>query len=146
MFPQTASLGRCFRGCNHSLMFRLPYLLGPLTVPTKGLNVPLGLRAVYTGQNLFRYWTQAPASLRVRNRTIDTAGLAVAFRHPAPARSQPCRLLLHPSPRCTRYFSFRPFRLSHFTTGRLTIPYPERLPHRTHGPLRQATIARLPMR
>ena len=71
--------GGRFRGCNHSLMFRLLYLLDPLTVPTKGLHVPLGHRAVYTGQNLFPYRTQAPALLRVRNRTIDTAGLAAAL-------------------------------------------------------------------
>ena len=63
-------------------MFRLPYLLGPLTVLTKGLNVPLGHRAVYTGQNPFRYRIQAPALLRVRIRTIDTAGLGLAFASP----------------------------------------------------------------
>ena len=58
--------------------FRLPYLLGPLTVLTKGLCVPLGHKAVYTGQNPFRYRIRAPALLRVRIRTIDTAGLAEA--------------------------------------------------------------------
>ena len=34
---------------------------------------------------------------------------------------------LHPSPRHARYFSFHPFGLSRFATGRLTRPYPERL-------------------
>jgi len=66
-----------FRGCNHSLMFRLLYLLGLLTVLTKEF-LPLGQKAVYTGQNLFRYRRQAPALLRVRIRTIDTTGLVLA--------------------------------------------------------------------
>ena len=78
MFPQRSSM-RGVRGCNYSVMFRLPYLLGLLTVLTKGLGAPLGHKAVYTGHNPFRYRTQAPASLRVRIRTIDTAGLVVAF-------------------------------------------------------------------
>ena len=52
---------------------------------------------------------------------------------------------LHPSPRCTRYFSFRPCGFSHFTTGRLTIPYPERPQRLRRLPLRPATIARLPI-
>lgn len=43
--------GEEFRGCSHSLMFRLPYLLGPLAVLTKAC---LGHRAVYAGQNLLR--------------------------------------------------------------------------------------------
>jgi hypothetical protein len=35
-------------------------------------------------------------------------------------------------------------RFSHFTTGRLTIPYPERLPRLLALPPRHATLARLP--
>jgi len=38
-FPRTASRGGIFRGCNHSLMFRLPYLLGPLAVLTRSRNL-----------------------------------------------------------------------------------------------------------
>ena len=52
---------------------------------------------------------------------------------------------LHPSPRHTRYSSFRPLGFSHFTTGRLTTPYPERLTRLRRAPPRQATIARLPI-
>jgi len=37
-----------FSSCNHSLLFRLLYLLGLLTVLTKEL-LPLGQKAVYTG-------------------------------------------------------------------------------------------------
>ena len=32
--------GHVFRGCSHSLMFRLPYSLGPQVAPTAGLTVP----------------------------------------------------------------------------------------------------------
>jgi hypothetical protein len=42
---------------------------------------PFSLVAVYTGQYLHRYRPQAPASLRVRIRTIDTTGLAGAHAH-----------------------------------------------------------------
>jgi hypothetical protein len=74
-------------------MFRLPYLLGPLAVLTKGLRVPLGHRAVYTGQNLLRYRN------RHRHRYVSESGQLTrqdldTLRVPAPARSQPCRLLL----------------------------------------------------
>ncbi len=41
------------------------------------------------------------------NRTIDTTGLVMATAHHSPAGSQPCRLLLHPSPRYTRFDSFQ---------------------------------------
>ncbi len=87
-------VGLRFRGCNHSLIFKLLYLLGLLTVLTKGLKVPLGQKAVYTGLNPTRYRDRAPALLRVRIRTIDTTGLAEANCLHAPARSQPCRRLL----------------------------------------------------
>ena len=40
IFPQNSFFARLrFRGCNHSLMFRLPYLLGPLAVLTRGRNL-----------------------------------------------------------------------------------------------------------
>jgi hypothetical protein len=75
--------GEKFRGCNHSLMFRLPCLLGPLAAPTVRARCPFGLRAVYTGQYPRRCRSRAPVSLRVRIRTIDTAGLvrALALTH-----------------------------------------------------------------
>lgn len=37
-----------FRGCSHSLMFRLPHLLDPQVAPTAEALGPLGSRAVYT--------------------------------------------------------------------------------------------------
>lgn len=79
----TALRGGIFRGCNHSLMFRLPCLLGPLAAQTARVRCPSGLRALYTGQYPRRYRSRAPASLRVRIRTIDTAGLvrAIARTH-----------------------------------------------------------------
>jgi len=58
-------VGGSSRGCNHSVIFRLPYLLGPRTVLTVRVK-PFGHWAVYTGQYLRRYRSQAPASLRVR--------------------------------------------------------------------------------
>lgn len=75
--------GGKFRGCNHSLMFRLPCSLGPPTAQTVRAQCPFGLRAVYTGQYPRRRRSRAPASLRVRIRTIDTAGLvrAIALIH-----------------------------------------------------------------
>ncbi len=75
--------GGIFRGCNHSVMFRLPCLLGPPTAQTVRARCPFGLRALYTGQYPCPYGSRAPASLRVRIRTIDTAGLvrAIALPH-----------------------------------------------------------------
>ena len=70
--------GGIFRGCNHSMMFRLPCSLGPPTAQTARARCPFGLRAVYTGQYPCPYGPRAPASLRVRIRTIDTAGLVWA--------------------------------------------------------------------
>jgi hypothetical protein len=50
--------GQIFRGCNHSLMFRLRYLLDPQTAPTFGVSpaaagpyTPGSIRAV-TGREL----------------------------------------------------------------------------------------------
>jgi len=39
-----------FRGCSHSLMFRLPYLLDPPVAPTAVAQCPQGGRAIYTTQ------------------------------------------------------------------------------------------------
>jgi len=40
--------GMLFRGCSHSVMFRLPYLLGPQIAPTA--EFLQGGQAVYTTQ------------------------------------------------------------------------------------------------
>jgi hypothetical protein len=40
-----------FRGCSHSLMFRLPHLLDPQVAPTVEAQSLLGSRAVYTPRN-----------------------------------------------------------------------------------------------
>jgi hypothetical protein len=82
--------GGVFRGCNHSVMFRLPCLFGPLAAQTVRARCPSGLRGLCsglrglcTGQYPRRRRSRAPASLRVRIRTIDTAGLvrAIALTH-----------------------------------------------------------------
>jgi hypothetical protein len=50
-YPTTRLLrGGLFRGCSHSLMFRLPHLLGPLTAPTAASHCSPGGWAVYTTQ------------------------------------------------------------------------------------------------
>jgi hypothetical protein len=53
-----------FRGCSHSIMFKLLYLLGPQVAPTTGpLNVQGG-RAVYTTHRPDGYPFRVVASLR----------------------------------------------------------------------------------
>jgi len=52
-----------FRGCSHSFMFKLPYLLDPLVAPTTELNVQGG-RAVYTTHRPDGYPFRDVASLR----------------------------------------------------------------------------------
>src|SRR5215470_2682031 len=42
------SMTNQFRGCSHSLMFRLPHLLDPQVAPTAEAQSPLSSRAVYT--------------------------------------------------------------------------------------------------
>jgi hypothetical protein len=42
------SMTNRFRGCSHSMMFRLPHLLDPQVAPTAEAQSPLGSRAVYT--------------------------------------------------------------------------------------------------
>jgi hypothetical protein len=49
------STGCLFRGCSHSLMFRLPHLLGPQVAPTATARSPSGGRALYTTQDSSRY-------------------------------------------------------------------------------------------
>jgi hypothetical protein len=58
------SQGSAFRGCSHSLMFRLLNLLDLQVVPTAGMCQ--GSQAFYTTQDLHRYRTQVVASLRTR--------------------------------------------------------------------------------
>ena len=58
------SQGSVFRGCSHSLMFRLLNLLDLQVVPTAGICQ--GSQAFYTTQDLRRYRTQVVASLRTR--------------------------------------------------------------------------------
>jgi hypothetical protein len=53
-----------FRGCSHSLMFRLPNLLGPPVAPTARPLSVAGGRAVYTTPNPVRYRARVVASLR----------------------------------------------------------------------------------
>ena len=47
----TSSTGKVFRGCSHSVMFRLPYSLGPPVAPTTRPLCAQGGRAVYVTQN-----------------------------------------------------------------------------------------------
>ena len=56
-----------FRGCSHSLMFRLPCSLGPPVAPTAEPLQALGSRAGYTTQDLTGCPHQVVASLRVRS-------------------------------------------------------------------------------
>src|SRR5215470_13239266 len=42
------SMTNRFRGCSHSVMFRLPHLLDPQVAPTAEAQSPLSSRAVYT--------------------------------------------------------------------------------------------------
>jgi len=42
------SMTNRFRGCSHSVMFRLPHWLDPQVAPTAEALCPLGSRAVYT--------------------------------------------------------------------------------------------------
>ena len=53
-----------FRGCSHSIMFRLPYLLDPLVAPTTGPLSAQGGRAVYTTHSPDGYPFRDVASLR----------------------------------------------------------------------------------
>ncbi len=47
--------GSLFRGCSHSLMFRLPCSLDPQAAPTTEVHCPQGGRAVYTTQDSCSY-------------------------------------------------------------------------------------------
>jgi hypothetical protein len=58
------SLTNRFRGCSHSVMFRLPHLLGPQVAPTVEAQGLLGSRAVYTTQRTRGYPSRTVVSLR----------------------------------------------------------------------------------
>jgi hypothetical protein len=58
------SMANQFRGCSHSVMFRLPHSLGPQIAPTVEAQGPLGSRAVYATQSTCGYPTRAVVSLR----------------------------------------------------------------------------------
>jgi hypothetical protein len=54
-----------FRGCSHSVMFRLPHLLDPQVAPTAEAQSLLGSRAVYATQCPCGYPSRTVVSLRV---------------------------------------------------------------------------------
>ena len=58
------SMANRFRGCSHSVMFRLPHLLGPPVAPTAEAQCPLGSQAVYTTQRTCGYPPRTVVSLR----------------------------------------------------------------------------------
>ena len=58
------SMTNQFRGCSHSLMFRLPHLLDPQVAPTVEAQSLLGSRAVYTTQRTYGYPPRTVVSLR----------------------------------------------------------------------------------
>jgi hypothetical protein len=53
-----------FRGCSHSVMFRLPHSLGPQIAPTVEAQGLLGSRAVYATQRTCGYPPRTVVSLR----------------------------------------------------------------------------------
>jgi hypothetical protein len=83
--------GGIFRGCSHSLMFRLLNSLGPQIAPTARPLSVLGGRAVYTRPNSGPLPARSTGIATCLKRATGTAGLA-------PAGLQPCRLLLSPYP------------------------------------------------
>ena len=78
------SVGHAFRGCSHSVMFRLPCSLGPQVAPTaEKLLRAAGPFTPRTGHVVTHMNCGIATYL---NRAIDMAGLS-------PAGLQPCRLL-----------------------------------------------------
>jgi hypothetical protein len=59
----TSMTNQC-RGCSHSLMFRLPHLLGPQVAPTAEAQGLQGSRAVYATQRTCGYPPRTVVSLR----------------------------------------------------------------------------------
>ena len=62
--------GLRFRGCSHSLMFRLPRSLDPQVAPTAEDRSLQGGRAVYTTHSSVGYLPRDVASLRVRHEQL----------------------------------------------------------------------------
>ena len=58
------SMANRFRGCSHSVMFRLPHSLGPQIAPTVEAQGLLGSRAVYATQRTCGYPPRTVVSLR----------------------------------------------------------------------------------
>ena len=64
------STGIAFRGCSHSLMFRLPRLLAPQVAPTAGVPRLQSSRDVYTTHSPVGYLPRDVASLRIRHEQL----------------------------------------------------------------------------
>ena len=62
--------GYIFRGCSHSLMFRLPRSLDPQVAPTAEDLSLQGSQAVYTTHSLVDYLPQNVVSLRIRHEQL----------------------------------------------------------------------------
>jgi len=61
--------GILFRGCSHSIMFRLPRSLDPQIAPT-AVVLPQGGRAVYTTHSSVGYLPRDVVSLRIRHKQL----------------------------------------------------------------------------
>ena len=61
--------GILFRGCSHSVMFRLPRSLDPQIAPT-AVVLPQGGRAVYTTHSSVGYLPRDVVSLRIRHEQL----------------------------------------------------------------------------
>ena len=59
-----------FRGCSHSLMFRLPRSLDPQVAPTAEAQSLQGSRAVYTTHSPVGYLPRDVVSLRIRHERL----------------------------------------------------------------------------
>ena len=62
--------GDLFRGCSHSLMFRLPRSLDLQVAPTAKAQRLQGSQAVYTTHSSVGYLPRDVASLRVRHEQL----------------------------------------------------------------------------
>ncbi len=62
--------GNLFRGCRHSVMFRLPRSLDPQVAPTAVALSLQGSQAVYTTHSSVGYLSRDVASLRIRHEQL----------------------------------------------------------------------------
>jgi len=70
-YPYNAtSTGKFFRGCSHSLMFRLPRSLAPQVAPTAEALSLQGSQDFYTTHSPVGYLPQDVASLRIRHEQL----------------------------------------------------------------------------